>query len=140
MQDGRRAPPATRGMEVGRALTRLPPDPHVRPRARSGTAATPRRGGMMELHILLVGDEADHADAMRRALVRMEAGVRVTTAARLERALEALRDPAIRCVVTDVRLPDADGVRVLQALRRAQGADARGAPRRGWPGGAAARV
>src|SRR5438128_3846272 len=75
---------------------------------------------MMGLHILLVGDEADHADAMRRALVRMEAGVRVTTAARLERALEALRDPAIRCVVTDVRLPDADGVRVLQALRRAR--------------------
>src|SRR5437762_3739612 len=77
-------------------------------------------GGTMELHILLVGDEADHADAMRRALVRMEAGVRVTTAARLERALEALRDPAIRCVVTDVRLPDADGVRVLQALRSAR--------------------
>jgi len=74
----------------------------------------------MELHILLVGDDADHADAMRRALVRMEAGVRVTTAARLERALEALRDPAIRCVVTDVRLPDADGVRVLKALRTAR--------------------
>src|SRR3989441_9286220 len=77
-------------------------------------------GRMMGLHILLVGDEADHADAMRRALVRMEAGVRVTTAARLERALEALRDPAIRCVVTDVRLPDADGVRVLKALRSAR--------------------
>src|SRR5205807_2706256 len=81
---------------------------------------TEGRRGVMELHILLVGDDADHADAMRRALVRMEAGVRVTTAARLERALEALRDPAIRCVVTDVRLPDADGVRVLQALRRAR--------------------
>src|SRR5256712_8584040 len=77
-------------------------------------------GGTMELHILLVADDAEHADAMRRALVRMEAGVRVTTAARLERALEALRDPAIRCVVTDVRLPDADGVRVLQALRSAR--------------------
>src|SRR5438093_1253146 len=120
MQDGRRAPPATRGMEVGRALTRLPPDPHVRPRARSGPRQSRAGGGTMELHILLVGDEADHADAMRRALVRMEAGVRVTTAARLERALEALRDPAIRCVVTDVRLPDADGVRVLQALRSAR--------------------
>src|SRR5438093_9603201 len=81
---------------------------------------TEGRRGVMELHILLVGDDADHADAMRRALVRMEAGVRVTTAARLERALEALRDPAIRCVVTDVRLPDADGVRVLKALRTAR--------------------
>ena len=67
----------------------------------------------MELHILLVADDADHADATRRALVGMEAGVRVTTAARLESALVALRDPAIRCVVTDVRLPDARGVRVL---------------------------
>jgi len=70
----------------------------------------------MELHILLVAGDADHADATRRALVRMEAGVRVTTAARLESALVALRDPAIRCVVTDVRLPDAKGVRVLKAL------------------------
>src|SRR5437899_11514632 len=77
-------------------------------------------GRMMGLHILLVGDEADHADAMRRALVRMEAGVRVTTAARLERALEALRDPALRCVLPDVRVPDADGVRVPQALRSAR--------------------
>src|SRR2546428_9441493 len=78
------------------------------------------RGGTMELHMRLVGDDAAHADAMRRALVRMGAGVRVTTAARLARALEALRDPAIRCVVTDVRLPDADGVRVLKALRTAR--------------------
>jgi DNA-binding NtrC family response regulator len=74
----------------------------------------------MGLHILLVADDADHANAMRGALVSMEAGVRVTTAARLGSALEALRDPAIRCVVTDVRLPDADGVRVLQALRSAR--------------------
>src|SRR2546426_7274718 len=88
--------------------------------AIGGRGKAAQGGGMMGLHILLVGDEADHADAMRRALVRMEAGVRVTTAARLERALEALRDPAIRCVVTDVRLPDADGVRVLQALRSAR--------------------
>src|SRR5438046_504573 len=90
------------------------------PERDRGTRQRRARGGTMELHTLLVGDEADQADARRRALVRMEAGVRVTTAARLERALEALRDPAIRCVVTDVRLPDADGVRVLQALRSAR--------------------
>src|SRR3989454_2197742 len=88
--------------------------------AIGGRGKAAQGGGMMGLHILLVADDAEHADAMRRALVRMEADVRVTTAARLECALEALRDPAIRCVVTDVRLPDADGVRVLQALRSAR--------------------
>jgi DNA-binding NtrC family response regulator len=77
-------------------------------------------GPLPQLHILVVADDAQHAAAMQGALVRMEAGVRVVTAARLEAALEALRDPAIRCVVTDVRLPDADGVRVLRALRTAR--------------------
>src|SRR5436305_5375237 len=81
-----------------------------------GSGAAEEGRDAMELHILLVAGDADHADATRRALVRMEAGVRVTTAARLESALVALRDPAIRCVVTDVRLPDAKGVSVLKAL------------------------
>ena len=74
----------------------------------------------MELHILLVADDAEHASEMRRALLRVEAGVRIITAARLESALEALRDPTVRCVVTDVHLPDADGISVLRALRTAR--------------------
>src|SRR5207249_11688685 len=86
------------------------------PPPRPGSGAAEEGRDAMELHILLVAGDADHADATRRALVRMEAGVRVTTAERLESALVALRDPAIRCVVTDVRLPDAKGVRVLKAL------------------------
>jgi DNA-binding NtrC family response regulator len=72
------------------------------------------------LHILLVEDDAAQAAEMRQALVRMETGVRVTTAVRLRSALEALHDPAIRCVVTDVRLPDAEGLRVVRALRTAR--------------------
>jgi two-component system response regulator HydG len=77
-------------------------------------------GAFSRLHILLVEDDASHAAEMRQALIRMEAGVRVTTAARLRSALEALQDPAIRCVVTDVRLPDAEGLRVVRALRTAR--------------------
>src|SRR5256712_13826488 len=77
-------------------------------------------GRMMGLHILLVGDEADHADAMRRALVRMEAGGPVTTPAPPERAPEALRDPATPRGGTPRRRPDAHRGRGLQALRRAR--------------------
>ncbi|HYR97283.1 MAG TPA: sigma-54 dependent transcriptional regulator [Candidatus Binatus sp.] len=77
-------------------------------------------GALSRLHILLVEDDAAHAAEMRQALVRMEAGVRVTTAGRLRSALEALHDPAIRCVVTDVRLPDAEGLGVVLALRTAR--------------------
>ncbi len=75
---------------------------------------------LSRLHILLVEDDATQAAEMRQALIRMETGVRVTTAARLRSALEALHDPAIRCVVTDVRLPDAEGLRVVRALRTAR--------------------
>src|SRR5512137_333488 len=76
--------------------------------------------GAGRLHILLVENDAAQAAEMRQALVRMETGVRVTTAARLRSALEALHDPAIRCVVTDVRLPDAEGLRIVRALRTAR--------------------
>jgi DNA-binding NtrC family response regulator len=77
-------------------------------------------GAIARLHILLVEHDASHAAEMRQALIRMETGVRVITAARLQSALEALQDPAIRCVVTDVRLPDAEGLRVVRALRTAR--------------------
>ena len=76
--------------------------------------------GRERVSILLVQDDGDHAALMRQALVRMEAGVRVRVAARLRSALEALEDPAIGCVVTDLRLPDAEGVRIVQAFRSAR--------------------
>ena len=77
-------------------------------------------GGLPHVHLLLVAGEPVHAAEMRRALLAMETGVRVTTVARLRSALEALRDPAVGCVVTDVQLPDAEGVDVLRALRAAR--------------------
>ena len=73
-----------------------------------------------QLHILVVEDDPRHAASMRQALMSMEPGVRVTTVDRLERALDALRDPAIGCVVTDLRLPDAEDARIVRALRAAR--------------------
>ena len=70
-----------------------------------------------QLHVLVVEDDPHHAACMRQALLRMEPGVRVTTVDRLRGALEALRDPAIGCVVTDLRLADAEDADVVCALR-----------------------
>src|SRR5262245_57283907 len=85
-----------------------------------GTDAMEGYGATARIRILLVEADAPDATEVRRALARVEHAVRVITAARLESALEALRDPAISCVVTDVRLPDAEGLRVVRALRAAR--------------------
>jgi DNA-binding NtrC family response regulator len=77
-------------------------------------------GGVPQLHVLLLEDDAQHVTLMREAFARMESGVRVTVATRLSTALELLGDPAIGCVVTDLHLPDAEGIRIVQALRLAR--------------------
>jgi DNA-binding NtrC family response regulator len=76
--------------------------------------------GRDRVSILLVHDDTDHATLMRQALTRVDGGVRVRLAARLRSALAALEDPGIGCVVTDLLLPDAEGLRIVQALRGAR--------------------
>jgi len=79
-------------------------------------------GGLPELHVLLLEDDPADACTLRRALLAAEAGVRVTVVPRLGAALQLLHDGRAGspgCVVTELRLPDADGVRVVQALRAA---------------------
>jgi two-component system, NtrC family, response regulator HydG len=78
-------------------------------------------GLVARLHILLVEDDAEHGALVRQALARIETEVRVTTASRLAVALETLRRPGIGCVVTDLRLPDAEGVGIVRALVAARG-------------------
>ena len=77
-------------------------------------------GPPAQLHILQVEDDQAGGALVRQALRRTEAGVRVTTAARLRSAIEALQNPGIRCVVTGLHLPDAEGVRIVGALRSAR--------------------
>src|SRR5262249_42139226 len=57
---------------------------------------------------------------IRQALQRMEPGVRVTTMGRLRSAIDALQGQPIGCIVTDLRLLDAEGLHIVRALRSAR--------------------
>jgi DNA-binding NtrC family response regulator len=74
-------------------------------------------GAFPLLHVLVVEGDPEDAAEMRQALRAVDAGVRVTTAGRLARALEACRDPTLACIVTNLSLPDADGAAIVRALR-----------------------
>jgi CheY-like chemotaxis protein len=65
--------------------------------------------------ILVVDDEADFLATYRRLLVRPDRVV--ITAATVPEALEALRHHAPALVITDLRLPDGDGLEIVRAAR-----------------------
>ena len=67
------------------------------------------------MNVLLVEDERSIAVTLRDALTA--AGHRVTVAAEGTKAIEHLRSTPFDCVVTDVRLPGADGMEVLRQAR-----------------------
>jgi DNA-binding response OmpR family regulator len=67
------------------------------------------------MRILLVEDEAELAAALRAALVRR--GFVVDWVTRLDEARDAVRDPGLRAVLLDRRLPDGDGLDLLPAMR-----------------------
>ncbi len=66
-------------------------------------------------HILIVDDEKDTRDFMARAL---EENYMVSTAANAEMAMAALADdPSIVLMLSDVRMPGADGLQLLKAAK-----------------------
>lgn len=67
------------------------------------------------MRILLVEDETELAEALRSALSRR--GFVVDWVETLEQAAEAVRDPGLRAVLLDRRLPDGDGLDLLPLLR-----------------------
>ena len=71
----------------------------------------------MKKSILVVDDERDTREFMARAL---SVDYSVTTAADAEQALRALEaDPSIVLMLSDVRMPGADGLQLLKAARAA---------------------
>lgn len=67
--------------------------------------------------ILVVDDEAFMLDFVRRILER--AGYRVVTAASADAGLAAFRGERPDVIVTDLIMPDKDGLELIQELRRA---------------------
>ena len=70
--------------------------------------------------LLVVDDEADFLTTYRRLLGRD--GFRVVTASTRAEALAALSAELFTVIVTDVRLPDGDGLDVVRAARTQGGA------------------
>ena len=70
----------------------------------------------MKASILIVDDERDTRELMARAL---GGNYRVTTAADAEQAVKALEaDPSIALMLSDVRMPGADGIQLLKAAKK----------------------
>jgi DNA-binding NtrC family response regulator len=70
------------------------------------------------MRILLADDERSIAVTLGDAL--RGAGHAVTVVPDGEQALQAVRSDTFDCVITDIRLPKADGVKVLQGAKAAQ--------------------
>jgi len=66
-------------------------------------------------HILVVDDESDVRDLLRKFLTRR--GYQVDTASDGMAAIEAIRDNHPDIVLLDIRLPKVDGLSVLKRLR-----------------------
>lgn len=75
---------------------------------------------MTQQHTILIVDDEPHIAAVVAAKLR-RCGLRVVTAADGRDALSVLRTEAVDLVISDVRMPDTDGV----ALVRAMASDAR---------------
>jgi len=65
--------------------------------------------------VLVVEDDAGHRELLREELT--EAGYPVTAVATAEEALAALRERTFSLVISDLRLPGADGFAVLERIR-----------------------
>jgi two-component system, NtrC family, sensor kinase len=66
--------------------------------------------------VLIVDDEADIREVLTLSLG--DSGYGVRTAADGQEALDACRQGGIRIVITDIRMPRMDGLRLLEAVKR----------------------
>ena len=96
------------------------------PRARKSIRVSPTnfqpRGELEGLHALLVDDDRDNLDLTRYMLE--SAGCLVSTAESAETALAALEKGDFGLVVSDIGLPDQDGLELMREIRaRGYGSD-----------------
>ncbi|MFP4057440.1 MAG: response regulator [Candidatus Brocadiia bacterium] len=67
-------------------------------------------------HVMVIDDERDILTCLHEAL--SAEGYRVTAAVSGAEALDVLEDAAPDLVILDLRMPDMNGIEVLQAIRR----------------------
>jgi len=77
---------------------------------------TAEKGELGGLEILVVEDDADSRGFLARLL--QDCGARVTTAADGAEAIQAASTGAYDLVLTDLRMPEVDGLQLLQSIRR----------------------
>lgn len=71
--------------------------------------------------VLVVDDEDKILFVVRHALARLDANCQVQTARNGRQALELARDTPFDLVVTDLRMPEMDGIELTRALRDLDG-------------------
>jgi signal transduction histidine kinase/CheY-like chemotaxis protein len=70
------------------------------------------------LHVLLVDDNTDTLRTMRKLLVFR--GMQVTTATRIEEALDAVSKASFDLIISDIGLPDGSGCDLIEKVRKSQ--------------------
>ncbi len=71
----------------------------------------------MSQTVLIVDDDAVDRQAVRRSLVARESDYTVREAANAQEALDVLEREIVDCTLLDYRLPDSDGIDLLEKLR-----------------------
>jgi two-component system response regulator HydG len=72
------------------------------------------------LQVLVVDPDVRHVALLERALSPIEPGLRMRPVTRLRAALDALASLPIGCVITELRLLDVEGARIVRDLRAAR--------------------
>ena len=73
---------------------------------------------MTQERILIVDDEEDMLEGLRRLFNQHLPEVEVTTASRARQALRLVRQVPVDTVLLDIRMPEVDGFELLEALRK----------------------
>ena len=73
---------------------------------------------MPQERILIVDDEEDMLEGLRRLFNQHLPDIEVTTASRARQALRLVRQVPVDTVLLDIRMPEVDGFELLEALRK----------------------
>ena len=77
-----------------------------------------RQGDTRRIRVLHVDDEPDFGTLLETHLRRANSSIDVTTVRTAERALAAVDQGGVDCVVSDYEMPGMDGLELLKAVRK----------------------